>query len=220
MERHTLDAIKTFLRDANSQKPLIVCDADEVLLQFFVTLELFLEQEGFYVRLDSFALNGNIRSKTTDEALTPDSITALMKKFFRHAIHTSPAVDGAAVALQRLSQHAEICVVTNLPGEQAEARQASLERLGIAYPVICNTGGKGPALRYIAQSWNEKIAFIDDLPHNHDSVAQDAPEVHRIHYVADDRLAKLIQKPESAHMRAACWPTLEQYLFNWIDAAA
>lgn len=216
MERHTKDAINRFLTTANANKPLIVCDADEVLLQFFVTLEQFLDEEGYYVRLDTFALNGNIRHVQSDDVAAPETISALMQQFFIDPIHTSPAVDGAAEALARLSRQAEVCVVTNLPGEQASARAEALKRLGIDYPVICNTGGKGPALRHVADHWNEKIAFIDDLPPNHDSVAKEAPDVHRIHYVADERLAKLIKKPSSAHTRATCWPTLEQYLFNWM----
>lgn len=215
MEHHTHKAIDRFLQDADPSRPLIICDADEVLLQFFVTLEGYLGSEGFYVQLDSFALNGNIRHRDGGHAADPQTIQTLMQQFFEDPIHTSPAVEGAAGALQRLARHTEICVLTNLPGKHAAARERSLREAGLAYPVICNTGGKGPAVGRIHSAWERPIAFIDDLPPNHDSVAADAPEVHRIHYVADPRLAKLIEKPASAHKRAHSWSELETHLHDW-----
>lgn len=216
MEFHTRNAIKQFVTVANTAQPLIVCDADEVLLQFFTTLEGYLERNGYYVKLDSFALNKNIRDAASHEPASADQISDLMQTFFKTDIHTSPAVDGAVDALARLSNHAEICIVTNFPGTQASARQLALEAIGLSYPVICNTGGKGPALAHIAEHWTAQIAFIDDLPPNHDSVASDAPDVHRIHFVADPRLSKLIEKPQSAHKRAHSWAELEQHLFDWL----
>lgn len=215
MEQHTQHAIDRFLANADNSRPLIICDADEVLLQFFVTLERYLSDEGFYVQLDSFALNGNIRHHDGGHRADSKTIAALMQHFFEDPIHTSPAVDGAASALERLANHAEICVLTNLPGKHAAAREASLRRVDIPYPVICNTGGKGPAVGRIYSAWQRQVAFIDDLPPNHDSVATDAPDVHRIHYVADARLAKLIDKPDTAHKRAHSWDELELHLHDW-----
>ncbi|MEM9878657.1 MAG: hypothetical protein AAF862_05185 [Pseudomonadota bacterium] len=216
LDEHTKIALEAFIDTADRARPLIICDADEVLLQFFVTLEKYLEQQGFYVRLDSFALNGNIRSIDADTVASPETIGGLMQQFFKTAIHTSPTVDGAAPALKRLSQSAEICVLTNLPGAQADARQKSLCDAGICYPVICNSGHKGFAVKALRDAWTRPISFIDDLPPNHDSVAKAAPDVHRIHYVADMRLSKLIDKPASAHARLHNWSQIEQHLMAWL----
>jgi len=218
LETYTKTAIDDFLDGADRARPLIICDADEVLLQFFVTLEKYLEDQGYYIRLDSFALNGNIRSITDDSVVEPTVIGSLMQSFFKGAIHTSPIVDGAAPALQRLSQEAEICVLTNLPGAQAQARQQSLGAAGITFPVICNSGHKGPAVKRLEDAWKSQISFIDDLPPNHDSVEQEAPDVHRIHFVADERLSKLIDKPASAHARLHDWYQLETHLAAWAKA--
>jgi len=216
LDDHTKVALEAFTDTADRARPLIICDADEVLLQFFVTLEKYLEERGYYVRLDSFALNGNIRSLAGDTVASPDVIGGLMQQFFKTAIHTSPTVKGAAPALQRLSQSAEICVLTNLPGAQADARQKSLCDAGICYPVICNTGHKGLAVKALSDAWTRPISFIDDLPPNHDSVAKAAPDVHRIHYVADSRLSRLIEKPASAHARLHDWLEIEQHLTDWL----
>ncbi|MEM7570071.1 MAG: hypothetical protein AAF337_09765 [Pseudomonadota bacterium] len=215
MQDHTQDAITAFLNGADRDKPLLICDADEVLLHFFETLEGFLERKGFFVQLDSFALNGNVRHKDSGEAANGATLGGLMRDFFETDIHTSRAVEGAPEALEALSQTTTICILTNLPGEQAGKRAQSLASLGMAYPVICNTGGKGRAVEALLGQWRADAAFIDDMPGNHDSVAEHAPGVHRIHYVANTRLSPLIDKPQSAHVRLHDWETMHTHLTRW-----
>ncbi|MEO0411912.1 MAG: hypothetical protein AAF221_08755 [Pseudomonadota bacterium] len=219
MEDHTKSAIAAFLKTADRDRPLLICDADEVLLQFFETLEGFLDRQGYHVRLESFALHGNVRERKTGAIASNDVVSALMQEFFKSDIHTSAAVEGAPEALSQLSSDMTVCVLTNLPGAQAQRRAASLAQVGMAYPVICNTGGKGRAVEALVGSWRRDAAFIDDLPPNHDSVAQHAPDVHRIHYVASPRLAPLIEKPDSAHVRLHDWDALHSHLAHWSKTA-
>lgn len=215
MEEHTRGAITAFLDAADRDKPLLICDADEVLLQFFETLERYLDKQGYFVRLDSFALHGNVRDIATGIAAPNDVVSQLMQDFFKTDIHASPAVEGAPEALAALSHDISICVLTNLPGEQARQRAEALKALGMHYPVICNSGGKGSAVAALVETWRSASAFIDDLPPNHDSVADHAPHVYRIHYVASARLAPLIDKPASAHVRLNDWASLHQHLDTW-----
>lgn len=215
METHTKAQISAFLAKADTAKPLLICDADEVLLNFFQTLETFLEGEGFHVRLDSFALHGNVWRSDREEKASDDMVSSLLERFFTSAIHTSSAVSGAPEALDQLSSHMSICVLTNLPGEQTEARAQSLAKAGMDYPVICNTGLKGPAVKALEEAWQRPAAFIDDLPHNHDSVEQKAPDVHRIHYIASPKLAPMISKPDSAHLRFDHWNDIHRHLDSW-----
>ena len=47
----------------NNNKPLIVCDADEVIFDFMSTFEIFLKSNNLYFNWKSYALNGNILNK-------------------------------------------------------------------------------------------------------------------------------------------------------------
>lgn len=219
MEEHTKSAIASFVQSADRDRPLLICDADEVLLQFFETLEGFLDRRGYHVQLDSFALHGNVRKRATGAVAADDVVTSLMQDFFAGDIHTAAAVEGAPEALSHLSREMTICILTNLPGAQAQRRATSLAQVGMNYPVICNTGGKGRAVEALVESWRRNAAFVDDMPPNHDSVAQHAPDVHRIHYVASARLAPLIDKPQSAHVRLHDWSALHGHLAHWSKTA-
>ena len=78
----------------------------------------------------------------------------------------------------------------------------------MAYPLIANSGPKGPAVSALAARAGAPVFFIDDGPNHHRSVARHANHVRRIHMIADARLARLIdQAPDSDH-RADDWPTL------------
>mgnify|MGYP003386390209 FL=1 len=53
----------------NSARPLILCDADEVLLTFMAAFESFLRGRGFYYAWRSYALDGNILERGNDIVL-------------------------------------------------------------------------------------------------------------------------------------------------------
>ncbi len=54
--------------------------------------------------------------------------------------------------------------------------------------------------------------FVDDLPVHHASVAKHAPQVQRLHMVAEPRLAAAMPTAEHAHARIDDWATAA----NWI----
>ena len=64
----------------HAERPLIISDADEVLLQFVRALEDFLDAEGLHLALTSFALTGNIRRRATDEALPGPEVRELLRR--------------------------------------------------------------------------------------------------------------------------------------------
>ena len=53
-------------------RPLILSDADEVLVQFASVLDEFLHENELYLDLVSFALTGNIKRKADDVAITAE----------------------------------------------------------------------------------------------------------------------------------------------------
>ena len=196
----------------STDKPLIISDADEVLVQFAAGLDHFLRSRELYFDISSFAITGNVKRLSDDVAIEGDKVQDLLKTFFRERTEHLPAVPGAAEALGALSERAQVIVVTNVPLGQREARIRGLRGVGMDYPVIANIGLKGAVVRQITKDFQAPVFFLDDIPHNIASVAEHADDVHRIHFVADPRLAKLIDPAEDCHKRIDDWPTARTYM--------
>ncbi len=197
--------------DITISRPLIISDADEVLLRFMQRLEHYLQQQGLWIDLDNFAISGNIKSRETNQ---PVEVPTLIDDFFAsETLHIEPT-DGAAKALGRLSERAQIVVLTNLPVVEKQHRIENLAKHGMNYPVVVCSGLKGPSVAWLATRVNAPVFFLDDIPHNIDSVAKHAPEVHCIHFVADPRLGKLIDAAKGATVRIDVW----SQAYDWISA--
>jgi hypothetical protein len=122
-------------------------------------------------------------------------------------------VPGAVEALGRIGEIADIVILTNLGDEAHPWRVDQLAKHGITHEVVCNRGGKGvPAKAIIERHGATRAAFVDDLPVHHASVAKHAPHVHRLHMIAEPRLASAIPPAEKAHARIDDWPTATEWL--------
>ena len=198
--------------ELNPNRPLIICDADEVLVQFMAGLEDYIETLGYYHDFSSFRIHGNVRYRATGEPVPNEIVSGLFGSFFaERTLHLEP-VDGAADALKRLSDHAQIVILSNLPATSREARIENLARHGMPYPVIAGSGPKGPVVKGLIGDFPKPVVFIDDLPPNLISVAQETPHVHRLHFVADPRLASLLPPCPDAHARIDDWPAAEAWI--------
>lgn len=198
--------------------PTLIVDADEVLLQFVAGLETYFPTRGFELRLDSFQLSGNIYHLETGDRADGGQVKELIADFFQDCVDDVAPVDGAAEALAVLSRHFQIVILSNVPQNCRERRQKSLSKLGMAFPVIANKGEKGPSVKTINDTVRSQTFFIDDLPPNHTSVARHSPNTHRIHYIADKRLAKMLPKAPDAHQRLENWADIQANLLAHIGA--
>jgi hypothetical protein len=198
--------------DLHPDRPLLIADADEVLFYFMRGLEGFLEGRGLYFDWRSYALYGNIRRRDDDSPVAAEDLHPLLQGFFAAATEGLAPVDGAAAALADLSRDAQIVVLSNLPLPARAARERALARHGMAYPLIANTGPKGPAVASMRQRVAAPAVFIDDIPHNHASVAQLAPSTLRLHYVADPRLAALLGPAPDCHHRVQSWEDIRNHV--------
>jgi hypothetical protein len=199
-----------------SQKPILLLDADEVLLRFVEHLGEFLTSEGYELRLTSFQLAGNIFDLDTGLTVEPLEVRSLIASFFDNCAHNVPAVEGAAAALEELSELYQIAVLSNVPAHCRERRAQNLADAGMNYPVIANKGDKGATARRLADLTDKTTVFVDDLPPQHTSVKEHAPHIHRVHFVADPRLAKLIGKAPDADIRIDEWPILTKHLLQQV----
>ena len=197
--------------ELDPDRPLVISDADEVLLQFMRQFEVYLDRNDMWIDLSSFKLQGNIKYKGSDEAVDMTNRNIIDDFFAAETLNFSP-VDGAAEALTALSKEAQVIILTNLPIAQKNERQINLSKHGMDYPVIVGSGLKGPAVKSLGDKINAPLFFLDDIPHNINSVAEYVPMSGRIHMIADPRLSKLIGAAEGASARIDQWHEAQ----NWI----
>lgn len=190
---------------ACSSRPLMVCDVDEVLLEFVHPLTGWLETQGFELRTDSFRLTGNIRKRDTGQAAPQETVSALLDGFYQVQRQWQQPVDGALETLGTLQEQTDIVLLTAMPHRHLDARKALLADHDITYPLISTEMAKGPAVRAL-RGGARPVAFIDDLATNHLSVARDVPDAGRIHLMAHRELRAVMPPlPDGVHS-ARDWP--------------
>jgi len=208
-----------FIPSLEPDRPLVLCDADEVLLQFMGSFERHLHKQGYLVSLKAFRLAGNIRHRASGNIASQQEVERLLAAFFDEQVDDIPAVDGAVSALQSLAARAQILIISNVPAHVEARRQKALEKLGMHFPLLSNKGPKGPVVCQFYAAMRAPVFFIDDLPPHHKSVAELAPDVYRVHFIADPRLAALIDKADHADFRVDTWPEAAAHLHARLDMA-
>ena len=199
-------------------RPLLVVDADEVLLKFVDGFDRFLRVQGLYLDLLSYRLHGNVKRITDDASVLDVEVTALLDEF-RRDLDSLEMVDGARDALSRLSLECNIVVLSNVTPEQAISRLRNFAAHGIAFPLVSNNGPKGPAVKALAAYSGKPVFFVDDIPQHLASVAITLPDVLRVHLIGDKRLKPLLPKAEHAHIRADDWREAEAFIRSHLDGA-
>ncbi|MEM6548078.1 MAG: hypothetical protein AAF713_10085 [Pseudomonadota bacterium] len=192
--------------------PVVVVDADEVLVILAGHLTRFLETIGYEMRLTQYRLEGTIFLAGSDTPVSFDEALGLIDRFFRVETTRQEAVEGAAEALARLSKSAQIVILTNVPRFAREARVENLSALGMGYPMVANSGGKGRAVAWIAETVGAPTAFVDDSPPQIVSVAKHAPDTLRIHFVGATYVREVAETPAEARARAVDWTVCEALL--------
>ena len=194
-----------------NERPLLIVDADEVLLRFAEGFDRFLGEQGLFLDLVSYRLHGNVKRRDDNTALLDVEVTALLDEF-RAELDSLEAVTGAREALESLSKIADVMVLSNIPQTQAAHRERNLAALGFDFRLVPNSGPKGPAVAQLARGRKAPVFFVDDIPQHLASVAEIAPGVVRIHFIGDERLKPLLPPAEHAHLRADHWHEIETFI--------
>ncbi|WP_066550832.1 MULTISPECIES: hypothetical protein [unclassified Sphingomonas] len=187
-------------------RPLLICDCDEVLLHMVRHFGSWLAEDH---AIDLDLANGNFAQslrRRDGEPVAPGEIWTYLDGFFPAQMARQTLVPGALDALTALATDADIVILTNLANHCRPHRIEQLAAHGIAHRVECNQGGKGgPVAALVAEYRAPVTVFVDDLGVHHDSVARHAPEVHRLHMVAEPVLARAIPAAPAAHARIDDW---------------
>jgi hypothetical protein len=163
--------------------------------------------------LDSGDFVNALRHKVSGVALGHEEIWPLLRGFFATEMHRQYPIEGAIESVQALAEQADVVVLTNLHDHERDGRIDQLRAVGVEFPVFTNQGGKGPLLKQIIADYNPSVTvFVDDLGHNHASVAEHVPDVWRLHMVGEPRLAPRIMTHATAHARIDDWVTARHWI--------
>ncbi len=187
-------------------RPLLISDCDEVLLHFLPHFSDWLaEKEGLSFDFEAVGFAGAVRTPE-GLAVAEDRLWQLLDLFFEREMHRQHVVPGAVEALAKIAEVADIVVLTNIGHDYQANRVAQLEAFDIRHKVLCNRGGKGKPVAELIQERKPGAAlFVDDLAVHHESVADHAPDVWRLHMIAEPRIARRTPPAAFAHARIDRW---------------
>ena len=189
-----------------SGRPLLVTDCDEVLLHMVSHFaEWVAEAHGLSFNLSAPGFRDALKD-ADGNPVGEERVWPLLDGFFETEMHRQNVVPGAKEALAALGQEADIVVLTNIGDDYQAGRVEQLGRFDIHHRVLCNRGGKGRPLAELIEAMAPSVTvFIDDLAIHHRSVAKHAPEVWRLHMIAEPRLAAHTPTAPDAHARIDEW---------------
>jgi hypothetical protein len=204
MQIGDLDTAHVQLKD----RPLIVCDVDDVVLQFIHPFERFLQHEGYRLVPRSFRLHGNIVS---DDGTPVDDakVSLLIESFFERQEDWQEPLALAAETLETLAGDADIVLLTAMPPVYRDQRRRLLDRFRLDYPLLASLQPKGPVVKALHDARDLPVVFIDDMVRNLQSVHDHVDaclllhltpesEIHRFAPAAPDGIARIRNWDEAA----------------------
>ncbi len=177
---------------ASDDRPLLVLDVDDVVLEFIKPFPRFLERRGLRLTLKSFHLTGNIAEAASGRLVEQPEVTALLDEFFETQAEWQSITIGAAEALSEIGRHAEIVLLTAMFHRHRTARRRHLDALGLPYPLLTTEMAKGPAVARLRGVKGRPVAFVDDQPTNLISTRNAVADAHLFHLMDDNSLREFL----------------------------
>lgn len=205
------------IRMINPERPLIITDVDEVVLNLLDPLQLYLGERNFEIDISQARFGATIRDIDSKKALSREELEGMIDDFFELAVDEQPLIEDALESLASLRENAEVVALTNLPHQFGARRRKSLLEQGFNVPLLTNEGPKGPAVKAICEAAHDLVYFIDDTAFHHKSVAENAPHVHRIHFIGHPLHAANVPPAKKAHIRIDSWPEIVSHIENHIS---
>lgn len=210
----TVDLRHIRLRD----RPLVVCDVDDVALRFIDPFQTFLESEGHTFLPRSFRLHGNILSKTSGLAIDEAQVAHLIEAFFEAQESWQTPFDLVVQALDGLSSASDVLFLTAMPPKFQDQRRRLLDRVGLTFPLIATEEPKGPIVQALHAGRPLPVAFIDDMARNLHSVREHVAECLLVHLMPDSPVHQFAPTPEVDVHRASDWSQAAELIRNHIGA--
>ena len=195
-------------------RPLVITDCDEVLMHMVVPFAEWVDSEhGVIFRIEDASFANALKRKECGTPLEAAEVWPLLDGFFRREMTRQYPIPGALAAMAAIGAEADIVVLTNVGPDHQAARSEQLAALDFHAPVIGSRGGKGEPVRaLIAERQPGVVVFIDDLPNHHQSVALEAPDVWRLHFVGEPAIADKVRPAKYAHARIDDWNAARDWI--------
>ena len=205
--RQQLDVLKI-----DARRPLIICDVDDVVVHFLRGFDAILARSGHVLEVNSFALNGNVVHRESRSEMPSEAVSKLIDDYFIDQTEHMEAIEGAVSSLLDLGNRATVVMLTNLPHHARDKRISNLSKHGLPYPVITNSGPKGPAIKDLAGRTSGPVVFVDDSPNFVKSSFEFAPDVKIVHFLHDERFKKMHQPFEFVSHTTGEWDDARRHI--------
>jgi hypothetical protein len=194
--------------------PLMIFDADEVLVHFAEPFSNYLKKHNHRLHLTGYRLDNAIKILETDDVADPDTAKDLVWGFINEETKNQPAAKGAPEALKKLQEYAQIIILSNVPHSVHDDRVLNLKSIGMDYPLISNEGMKGPAVKEILKDHKAESFFIDDNPYQVESVYNDNQDTVCVHFSVCDLVKPYMPKAVGASIEPTSWDDLVSKLID------
>jgi hypothetical protein len=174
------------------QRPLLVLDVDDVLLEFITPFMRFLDAQGLDMALEAPRLYGKITRRQTSEVVERALVASLLDGFFATQDRWQTPLADAVAAVSSLSADADVVLLTAMPHRHRALRRAHLDRLGFPYPLVTTETAKGPAVQQLRGATLRPVAFVDDTPHHLVSARAAIDDAHLFHLMAVPSLRQFL----------------------------
>jgi hypothetical protein len=201
---------------SRSERPLVVCDIDEVVFEFLDPFDRYLGSVGHKLHPESFRLHGNIRSLSENIVAAQEEVNRMEDEFFASQDKWQVPARGVDVALQSLALEADIVFLTAMPPRHQEVRRTLLDMHGLHFPLIATEEPKGPVVASLIGERRVPSAFIDDMVYNHGSVRTHAPDCLLLHLMANSVFRAMAPKPDDDIVIAEDWVDAERLIRDHI----
>ena len=205
---------------AASMRPLVVCDVDEVVLEFLDPFDRYLNSVGHRLHPDSFRLHGNIRSIAGDVIAAKDDVDRMQEAFFASQDRWQVPARGVDAALRSLADDADIVFLTAMPPRHHDVRRMLLDLHGLDFPMIATEEPKGPVVAGLIGGRDVAAVFIDDIARNLGSVRTHAPGCLLIHLMANQVFRAMAPKADEDIAIAEDWVHAETLIRAHLRLAA
>lgn len=186
-------------------RPLVVCDIDEVVLEFISPFQAYLRANSHELLPRSFRLHGNIFSLLDGSEPDTAALDAFLETFFATQDQWQTPANKAVESLHALSGDADVIFLTAMPPRHQGIRRALLDRFGLDFPMIATEDAKGPVVQRLHDSRALPVAFLDDIERNHHSVRAHVPECLLVSLMANTEFRALAPPLSDGITHAEDW---------------
>ncbi len=212
ISEQTLSQLATL--EVEPDRPMVISDVDDVIVHFLTAFESYLGRYEYWLDPASLALTGNIKRKSDSIPVAMEHVEQLIDKFFIDmTLHMEP-IDQAVEMLNEISGHANVVLLTNAPHGVAEDRRNNLWKHGVKFPVITNSGPKGPAIKALSALSNGTSVFIDDNPGFLMSAYEWVPDIRLVHFMQDQRFRRHVRPMSFVELHTSTWQEAGEFILN------